>query len=125
MVGREIPFSLGLFFLKEHVARYWHGEQGAPAEVPARSSVASWWAAELASSLSTSALTNVVAHPASVILALQQAHDLSLGNALARAWGNGGLRGFYTGFVSRTVAIAGTLTVVPLVISQGAVFGLS
>eukprot|EP00929_Paragymnodinium_shiwhaense_P074454 TRINITY_DN38110_c0_g1_i1.p1 TRINITY_DN38110_c0_g1~~TRINITY_DN38110_c0_g1_i1.p1 ORF type:complete len:288 (+),score=32.40 TRINITY_DN38110_c0_g1_i1:178-1041(+) len=128
MAGREIPFSLGLFYLRERVVNKMHDlgdahqphANGGPASAWGR-----WWAAEITASLTTSAFVNIASHPASVVLAQQQAHDLPLATALSRLWADGLVKGFYAGYLFRTVAIAGTMTVVPLVIRAGPLLGLS
>lgn len=124
MVGREVPFSLGLFFLKERVARHFHKLAGTDqAHSGSSGAHAQWWCTELTASLTTSTVCNIPAHPPSVVLALQQAHDLQFRDALARACATG-WRGFYAGFAARTVAIAGTMTVVPLILARGKDVGL-
>merc|ERR1712107_77398 len=125
-VGREIPFSLGVWFLKERVGHRFHAMAGSRTDTSSGVGAhAYWWTTELCASLTTSALCNIPAHPPSVILALQQAHGYKLNDAVSRAWDNGGWRGFYAGYLVRTIAIAGTMTVVPLILSRGKDLGLA
>jgi hypothetical protein len=129
MVCREIPFAFGLFFFRERVAERWRVWTASDVEKQGSVKAAGrWWIGELGASLTTSALVNIFAHPASVVLAQQQAYDVRFSTALARAQaqGNGSLlRGLFKGFVLRTVSIAGTMTVVPMVLSKGHLFGLA
>eukprot|EP00746_Dinoflagellata_sp_MGD_P034073 gnl/MRDRNA2_/MRDRNA2_181332_c0_seq1.p1 gnl/MRDRNA2_/MRDRNA2_181332_c0~~gnl/MRDRNA2_/MRDRNA2_181332_c0_seq1.p1 ORF type:complete len:318 (-),score=44.02 gnl/MRDRNA2_/MRDRNA2_181332_c0_seq1:30-932(-) len=124
MVGREIPFSLGLFFLKDRASHLCHKfDCSADASTPKR--IVSWTLADLAASFGTAAFCGIVAQPASVVLALQQADDIPLSKALTQIGKEGITRGFYKGYVPRTISIAGSLFVYPLVFDNAAAFGLA
>mmetsp|Transcript_58287 Transcript_58287/g.161153 ORF Transcript_58287/g.161153 Transcript_58287/m.161153 type:complete len:311 (-) Transcript_58287:468-1400(-) len=127
MMGREVPFSMGIFCLRDHFARLCHdysnhhsGSVATDTSSLRRSgSSLQWWAEELGSSMACAAVVNLPAHPASVVLAQQQAHCLRLGEAVWQIYASGGLRGFYVGFMSRAVSIGGAMFVVPTVLSLG------
>jgi hypothetical protein len=111
MVGREVPFSIGVFFLRDHIAQWFHKRLH-------RDSSLQYWFGELASSMTCAAAVNIPAHPPSVVLAWQQAREVPLLDALHQIHANSGLRGFYKGFVSRSVSVGGTMFVVPIVLSS-------
>ncbi|CAE8687426.1 unnamed protein product, partial [Polarella glacialis] len=113
MVGREVPFSVGIFFLRDRFVSAFHGSsQG-------KGSSLRWWAEEASASAACATTVNLVSHPPSAILALQQGRDISLSSACKALYARGGLIGFYVGFTARTVSIAGSMFVVPTVMELG------
>mmetsp|Transcript_114674 Transcript_114674/g.180528 ORF Transcript_114674/g.180528 Transcript_114674/m.180528 type:complete len:290 (-) Transcript_114674:97-966(-) len=115
MVGREIPFSIGVFFLRDHIAQWCHKRLG-------RDSSFQYWSGELASSMACATIVNIPAHPPSVVLAWQQAREVCLSDALRQIYSKSGLRGFYKGFVSRSISIGGAMFVVPTVLAYDQAF---
>lgn len=115
MVGREVPFSVGIFFLRDHLAQWCHKRLDSANS----GSSLHFWGGELASSLACATAVNAPAHPPSVILAWQQAREVNLSDACRQIYAHGGgLRGFYAGFVARSVSIGGAMFVVPTVLSS-------
>lgn len=128
MVGREVPFSVGVFFLRDYFSAFFHGhehqhhqahEKQQPKPAPTG---AKWWAEEVATSTSTAICLNIFAHPPSAILALQQGHEMPLRTALKTLYSNGGLLGFYIGFGARTFTMCGSMFVIPTVMRLGSAF---
>ena len=70
--------------------------------------------------LCCSGLVAVVAvppsQPPSVVAAYQQASGVSLSRAISDIYAAGGYREFFRGLPARTVLLAGTFTVVPVVL---------
>lgn len=124
MMGREIPFSLGLFFLKDRAHDLCSKWFNCSAPASSFRNAAYAQTADVLASLGTAAVCGLVSQPASVILALQQADDLPLSKALTQINREGITRGFYKGYVPRTIAIAGSLFVFPLIFRNAHVIGL-
>jgi hypothetical protein len=110
MVGREVPFCIGVFFLRDHIAKWCH-------ERLHRDSSMQYWCGELASSMACATAVNIPAHPPSVVLAWQQAREVRLQDALSQIYTTSGLRGFYVGFVSRSCSLGGAMFVLPTILS--------
>jgi hypothetical protein len=125
MVGREIPFAMGLFYLKDRASQLCHKRFDCPAEASVVKRGIYWTIADVFASAGTAALCGVVSQPASVVLSLQQADDLPLRKALTQISREGITRGFYKGYIPRTISITGCLIVYPLVFDNASVFGLA
>lgn len=116
MVGREVPFSVGIFFLRDWLSNIFHrpvsqGSESQSQEVPGLSM--RFCLNEVATASCSAFSINLVSHPPSVVLALQQAKNMPLKQALRQIYSNGGFRGFYVGFVARTVALTGSMAILP------------
>mmetsp|Transcript_24456 Transcript_24456/g.44874 ORF Transcript_24456/g.44874 Transcript_24456/m.44874 type:complete len:312 (-) Transcript_24456:87-1022(-) len=123
MMSREAPFTMGLFFLRDRMASFFHGEGLTDSSSSSSSSDTSrwrWWAQEMAGSMACATIVNIPSHPASVVLAMQQAYDLSPSEACRRLYHEGGLKAFYRGYLARSTCLAGTMFIVPAVLSLGA-----
>lgn len=106
---REVSYAVGIFSLRDRVARWMH--EGSA------SSGLRWWADDVASALTSAVIVNTPGHPSSVVLAQQQAYDLSLMDAVKKIYSTGGLRGFYAGFWARCASLGGSLFVVPPILA--------
>mmetsp|Transcript_33019 Transcript_33019/g.77179 ORF Transcript_33019/g.77179 Transcript_33019/m.77179 type:complete len:321 (+) Transcript_33019:187-1149(+) len=120
MMLREAPFSAGLFYLRDRMATFFHGQSTNSALAGGSKSRTRWWAEEFAGSIACAAIVNVASHPASVVLAMQQAYDITTREALRRLWSEGGLRSFYRGYLPRSATLGGTMFTVPTMMSLGA-----
>mmetsp|Transcript_2180 Transcript_2180/g.5545 ORF Transcript_2180/g.5545 Transcript_2180/m.5545 type:complete len:329 (+) Transcript_2180:86-1072(+) len=140
MMSREAPFTMGLFFLRDRMANFFHGEGSPDISSSSRSSSDAhgeqhvhlssvtpgganrwrWWSQELAGSIACAGVVNIPSHPASVVLAMQQAYDLTPREACRRLYHEDGLKAFFRGYLARTAALAGTMFIVPAVLSLGA-----
>jgi len=119
MVGREVPFAVGIFYLAEKSKELFHGRRASKDNSWSLKSCIRWSLEEAAASVTCAAAVNIFSHPPSVVLARQQGLRIPLGQALREVYAQGALRGFYLGFVARTLSIAGSMWVVPLVLSLG------
>jgi hypothetical protein len=127
MVGREVPFSVGVFFLRDYFSAFFHGHEHhhhhtSSEPTKATSTGAKWWAEEVAASTATAVALNIFAHPPSALLALQQGHEMPIRTALKTLYSNGGLLGFYVGFGARTFTMCGSMFMIPTVMRLGAAF---
>jgi len=112
MMFREMPFVAALFYVKPAVTSRIYGMTSGGSE----SKPDTRWHLELASGFATSMVTTPVSHVPSVVAAYQQGHGVGLQKACFEMYRQGGWRAFWRGLVARTVSIAGTMIVVPLVI---------
>jgi len=115
MMFREMPFVAALFYVRPAVTSRVYGtdmSSGGPEAKPSRR-----LHLELASGFVTSWLTSPWAHVPSVVAAYQQGHGVGLQKACCEIYRQGGWRAFWRGLVARTCSIAGTMTVVPLVMN--------
>jgi len=112
MVFREMPFVAALFYIQPAVKSGIYGMTSAGSEPKPDARLH----LELASGFATSIVTTPLSHVPSVVAAYQQGHGVSLQKACFDMYSQGGWRAFWRGLVARTVSIAGTMTVVPLVI---------
>jgi len=106
MAGREAPFAAVLFALRPRIADA--AERHAPANTPRA-------VRELGCGCAASAVATPLSHAPSVVAAYQQAYNLPLQRAISDIYAAGGYREFFRGLPARTLSLAGTFTVVPLV----------
>eukprot|EP00928_Gymnodinium_smaydae_P032133 TRINITY_DN23351_c0_g1_i1.p1 TRINITY_DN23351_c0_g1~~TRINITY_DN23351_c0_g1_i1.p1 ORF type:complete len:299 (-),score=37.02 TRINITY_DN23351_c0_g1_i1:180-1076(-) len=129
-VGREVPFCVGIFFLRNRIVKQFHDWCGHDLSEESRNDDATkrslpslrWFGAELAGSLASSSVLNVVSHPPSVVLAMQQAHGMPIRDAMARIYSLGFFRGFYAGYALRTIAIGGSMFILPTCLRVGGAY---
>lgn len=120
MAGREIPFTVGLFFLRERIGRTVDSIFPPLHGLSTWKKSCVWWSGQFSGSMITAMTIQIFAHPPSVLLALQQGRDLTLRQASSKIWLTFGWRGFYAGFVARTVSITGAALVFPIVMDATA-----
>eukprot|EP01065_Artemidia_motanka_P040580 TRINITY_DN5108_c1_g1_i4.p1 TRINITY_DN5108_c1_g1~~TRINITY_DN5108_c1_g1_i4.p1 ORF type:complete len:264 (+),score=66.39 TRINITY_DN5108_c1_g1_i4:47-838(+) len=110
--AREAPYATALFHVAPAVTQWYASkfpalrkESGDPTVV-----------GRLLAAYTTSVLTSPISHAPSVVAAYQQNHGSSLGDAVREIHAASGVRGFFAGVVARTLALGGTLFVIPGVI---------
>lgn len=107
MAGREVPFASALFYARPAISQAVYGDEG-PRKIR--------WYKELFAGTLTALASTPFSHAPSVVVAYQQGHGISLSQACTEIYRQGGLAEFYRGFTARTVSLAGTMTVVPVVL---------
>ena len=108
MIGREIPFASCLFWLQprlDHMSKVFYGDVE-------KLSIAK----DLSVGIATSAIATPISHVPSVVAAYQQGMGVGLQTAVTDLYRIGGFREFWRGFAARAISLAGTMTVVPLVL---------
>lgn len=124
MVGREVPFASALFFVQPMMFNYMHtGVAGAGKGVePSNTDTGNLSLQKLSTSALCGVLTSMLVTPISqapsVIAAYQQGHRASVPEAVQDIRRRYGWRGFFRGLGARTFSLAGTFTVVPLVLER-------
>lgn len=122
MMFREMPFVAALFYVRPAVtARVYGGSSSSSTgneanDVGTATPLKRRLHLELLCGLITSSMTSPVAHVPSVVAAYQQGHGVKLRQAVTDIYQQGGLRAFWRGLIARTLSIAGTMAVVPMVI---------
>mmetsp|Transcript_135754 Transcript_135754/g.234659 ORF Transcript_135754/g.234659 Transcript_135754/m.234659 type:complete len:128 (-) Transcript_135754:102-485(-) len=119
MVGREMPFVAALFYVRPAVTAYVYGaqearasDQGAEPQAAPRRQLH----LELLAGLTTAFMTCPFSHVPSVVAAYQQGRGVGLQRACSEIYREGGFKAFWRGLLARTLSIAGTMTVVPVVV---------
>lgn len=109
MVGREVPFATALFYfrpvLSTRLEKLYPNENN-------RLNLSR----ELLCGCLTSSVATPLSHPPSVIAAYQQGHSVSFRKAVRDILAIDGWKGFWRGLGARTVSLAGTFTVVPIML---------
>lgn len=110
MVGREIPFASALFYIRPLLSQcLMDSFPGADQKLSI--------VKELTCGCLTSIIATPLSHPPSVIAAYQQAHSIGLVAAIRGITARDGHIGLWRGLLARTVALAGTFTVVPIIVN--------
>ena len=111
MVCREIPFAATLFHIRPALTQWVQDTH--PIE---HMSTPLWLAREAGLGCVTSAVASPISHVPSVIAAYQQGHGVDFRTALQQLLdGPGGMKELWRGLGARTFSLAGTFTVVPIV----------
>ena len=113
MVCREIPFAATLFHVRPALTT-WAQEQDTG---PTPTSTVGWMGRELGLGCLTSMVTSPISHIPSVIAAYQQGHGVSFVTAVQQLLQAGGYKELWRGLGARTMSLAGTFTVVPIVMA--------
>ena len=108
MAGREVPFAASLFWLQPTLSKMAQALDGNDQS----HSIGKY----LLVGIATSIIATPISHVPSVIAAYQQGHGKDLRTAVGDLYRIGGVREFWRGLGARTVSLAGTMTVVPLVL---------
>ena len=108
MVGREIPFASCLFWLQPRLDKMANELQG---DIQRFS-----FAKDISVGIAASCIATPISHVPSVIAAYQQGTGVDLQTAVTDLYMIGGFKEFWRGFAARAVSLAGTMTVVPLVL---------
>jgi hypothetical protein len=109
MVLREVPFAVALFHIRPALTKYVREGSVDPSTLGAR------FRQELFCGCATAAVASPVSHVPSVIAAYQQGHGVSLREAVRSLLAAGGWTQLWRGLGARTLSLAGTMTVVPVV----------
>merc|ERR1712232_818439 len=126
MVGREVPFVSGVFFIRPLVTKsiyqYWGSDTGGGVSdnIDGGSDTGggdsamtaavrpAWWKTvhlEVAAGFLTSALTSPISQAPSVVSAYQQGHGVGLKQACTELYRQGGYGAFFRGLLPRTLAL--------------------
>ena len=113
MVCREIPFATTLFHVRPALTAWVkkHDEEGV--HIPWYQ----WIGREFGLGCVTSVFTSPISHIPSVIAAYQQGHGVDFRTAIQQLLDAGGYKELWRGLGARTVSLAGTFTVVPIVMT--------
>lgn len=111
MAGREIPFAASLFHFRPLLRDYIYEKK----DTNIKSLLVRFFE-ELSCGIMTSSFATPISHAPSVIAAYQQAHSVSLRVAISQIYNLEGMLGFTRGILPRTISLAGTFTVVPIVL---------
>lgn len=117
MACREIPFTVGLFFLRDRFARIAFDVLPSENGLPTWKRNFIWFIGKFSSSAATAMSIQIFSHPPSVLLAQQQGHDLTMKQAFSKIYHTHGWRGFYAGFIARTTSFTGTALVFSVVMN--------
>lgn len=109
MIGREVPFASALFYFRPMLSTYL--ERIFPAE-----NNKIQFSKELLCGSLTSFVATPISHPPSVIAAYQQGHSVNVKTAVYEILATDGIMGMWRGIVARTVSLAGTFTIVPIIL---------
>ena len=105
MAGRELPFGVALFYVQPSLSRRFSAEGQSPTIYD-----------RALCGLITSCVTTPFGHVPSVIAAYQQGQGVGLRQAVKDLTKVDGWRGLWRGLLPRTVSLAGSMTVIPIVI---------
>lgn len=111
MVGREIPFASALFYFRPLLSQFVNSQF--PTE---KDKIQLNLPRELLCGCLTSFVATPLSHPASVIASYQQGHSVSPQVAIKEIIRSDGHKGFLRGIAARTCSLAGTFTVVPILL---------
>jgi hypothetical protein len=111
MVGREIPFATSLFFFRPIL--YDRMNKSFPTD-PSQIHLIR----ELICGCLTSAVATPISHVPSVLAAYQQGTGKSLMDAFSDIVKTDGWKGLFRGLIPRMFSLAGTFTVVPIVLHK-------
>lgn len=122
MAGREVPFASALFYIRPMMFHYIQPEEDMRRAKTYTGTGASLWLQKLSASALCGVLTSMLVTPISqapsVIAAYQQGHAATFSQAVQDIRQRYGWRGFFRGLGARTFSLAGTFTVVPLVLES-------
>lgn len=107
--AREIPFAATLFHVRPLLTQRFVVSKP-------ESSMAERLGRECLLGCAASAVASPASHAPSVVASYQQATGTSLRQAVAELYAAGGLRTFFRGLAARSISLAGTFTVVPVVL---------
>jgi hypothetical protein len=110
MVGREVPFASALFYFRPLLSEYLNEK------FPTVKNNEISLSRELLCGCLTSIVATPLSHPSSVIAAYQQGHSVSPTAAFREITALDGWTGLWRGLAARTVSLAGTFTVVPILL---------
>jgi len=106
MVFREIPFASALFYIRPFLSEKF---------IDRKKRGAKRFLQEFACGVSAALVGSPISHVPSVIVAYQQGHGVTPNEAIAQLYAAGGPKEFWRGLFPRTFSLAGTFTVVPIV----------
>ena len=119
MMGREIPFAASLFWLqpnlKQIIQNVWPTKENNQEDKTCFMSPSNLLKCAI-TGFGTSVIATPISHVPSVVAAYQQGHGLGVHKAIQELLAVGGPRELWRGLVARTLSLAGTLTVVPIVL---------
>ena len=110
---REIPFAATLFYIHPLIREHWEARYP---QDPQEYSVVSKIIAEFSCGVAAAAVSCPISQAPMTVAAYQQAESLSLMPAIRQIYSQGGVQAFFRGLVPRMVSLAGTFTVVPVVL---------
>lgn len=118
MVGREIPFSTSLFYLRPLIEKEFMNLNEHKHEHENGSEIIGFnrFLIDLKCGFLTSLFATPISHPASVIASYQQGHNQSLITSINYIFQKNGWKGFFRGLIARTLSLTGTFTIVPMVL---------
>jgi hypothetical protein len=115
MAGREIPFASALFHFRPLLRNYLFPTSHDNNQ-QSNKNLFQLLMQECLCGLMTSCVATPISHPASVIASYQQGHGTTLQTAIKSIYNEGIWKGFFRGVIPRTLSLAGTFTVVPIVL---------
>lgn len=121
MIGREVPFSTSLFYLrplieKEFISSHEQKQQQEEQHEGQFQFNFERFLIDLQCGLVTSLIATPISHPASVIASYQQGHNRPLFESMSVIYRLNGWKGFFRGLTARTLSLTGTFTIVPMVL---------
>jgi hypothetical protein len=119
MVGREVPFASALFYVRPVMYGHIMATDGMSGHCATSDSISlRKFGSSLLCGILTSMLVTPISQAPSVIAAYQQGHGVSAAVAVRDISQRYGWRGFFRGLGARTFSLAGTFTIVPLVLER-------
>jgi hypothetical protein len=118
IAAREVPYAGCLFFLSGWIRGRLDDLWPLPAASPGTTSAPGQWSSrsvlrDVVSAVLTAAVAGPISQAPNVIAAHQQAHAMSLGAACREIASRGGVSGFFSGLLPRTVSLSGSLFIFP------------